>query len=66
MDKGKTTFIMAHMTKTPNSFSLLSEDQDALKLPKSLEDLRRLNAILSAYIDQHFMNVYVTYFVTYI
>ncbi|CDS10850.1 hypothetical protein LRAMOSA11336 [Lichtheimia ramosa] len=42
------------------------EDQDALKLPKSLEDLRRLNAILSAYIDQHFMNVYVTYFVTYI
>jgi uncharacterized membrane protein YdjX (TVP38/TMEM64 family) len=42
------------------------EDQDALKFPKNLEDLRRLNAILSVYIDQHFTNVYVTYFITYV
>lgn len=45
---------------------LFSEDQDALKLPKNLKDLQRLNAILSDYIDEHFVNVYVTYFITYI
>lgn len=43
-----------------------SEDQDAFKLPKNLKDLQRLNAILSDYIDEHFVNVYVTYFITYI
>lgn len=46
--------------------SLIREDQDALKIPKSLKDLRRLNEILSNYIDEHFSNVYITYFVTYI
>ncbi|KAI9016342.1 snare associated Golgi protein-domain-containing protein [Phycomyces nitens] len=42
------------------------QDKDALKFPKNLEDLRRLNAILSVYINQHFGNVYVTFFITYV
>ncbi|KAI9317593.1 snare associated Golgi protein-domain-containing protein [Dichotomocladium elegans] len=42
------------------------DDQDAIKFPRNLKDLRRLNGILSTYIDQHFMNVYVTFVVTYI
>ncbi|KAI9490820.1 snare associated Golgi protein-domain-containing protein [Zychaea mexicana] len=42
------------------------EDEDALKFPKNLKELRRLNEILSKYIDNHFVNVYVTYFATYV
>ncbi|KAG2225234.1 hypothetical protein INT45_001457 [Circinella minor] len=42
------------------------EDEDALKFPKNLKELRRLNEILSNYIDNHFINVYVTYFATYV
>lgn len=42
------------------------KDEDALKFPKNLEDLRRLNRILSVYMDQHFANVYVTFVITYI
>ncbi|KAI8146045.1 snare associated Golgi protein-domain-containing protein [Fennellomyces sp. T-0311] len=42
------------------------EDEDALKFPQNLKELRRLNEILSKYIDNHFINVYVTYFATYI
>jgi hypothetical protein len=41
-------------------------DKDAIKFPRNLEDLRNLNAILSVYIDQHYMNVYVTFVITYI
>ncbi|CAO3632154.1 unnamed protein product [Cunninghamella blakesleeana] len=42
------------------------KDRDAIKFPKSLEDLRRLNRILSIYMDQHFINVYITFVATYI
>ncbi|CAO3651947.1 unnamed protein product [Mucor hiemalis] len=42
------------------------EDKDGLKFPKNLEDLRRLNAILSVYMDEHFLNVYITFVITYV
>lgn len=60
-------FLLWFLYKQGSYVSLITrEDQDALKFPKNLEDLRRLNAILSVYIDQHFTNVYVTYFITYV
>ncbi|KAG2206983.1 hypothetical protein INT47_008452 [Mucor saturninus] len=42
------------------------EDKDGIKFPRNLEELRRLNAILSLYIDQYFLNVYFTFVITYI
>lgn len=45
---------------------MYSEDKDGLKFPRNLEDLRRLNAILSVYIDEHFLDVYITFVITYI
>lgn len=41
-------------------------DRDAIKFPRNLEDLRKLNAVLSVYMDKHFVNVYVTFIITYI
>ncbi|KAL9547155.1 hypothetical protein PS6_007295 [Mucor atramentarius] len=32
-------------------------DRDAIKFPRNLEDLRKLNAVLSVYMDKHFFNV---------
>ncbi|KAI8051055.1 putative transmembrane protein 41B [Gilbertella persicaria] len=42
------------------------EDRDDIKFPKNLEDLRKLNAILSVYMEQHLMQVYTIFFITYI
>ncbi|KAI8331507.1 snare associated Golgi protein-domain-containing protein [Chlamydoabsidia padenii] len=42
------------------------EDKDVLKFPKNLQDLRQLNRVLSVYMDQHFINVYITFVITYI
>ncbi|KAI9279897.1 snare associated Golgi protein-domain-containing protein, partial [Umbelopsis sp. AD052] len=42
------------------------EDKDAWKLPRNLEDLRKLNAVLAIYIGEHYWNVYFVFFSTYI
>ncbi|RCH90342.1 hypothetical protein CU098_001520, partial [Rhizopus stolonifer] len=42
------------------------QDRDDIKFPRNLEDLRRLNEILSVYMDKHFVNIYVTFVITYI
>ncbi|KAI8882143.1 hypothetical protein K501DRAFT_221753 [Backusella circina FSU 941] len=41
-------------------------DKEKIKFPRNLEDLRQLNAILSIYIDHHFINVYTTFIAFYI
>lgn len=43
-----------------------SEDRDDIKFPRNLEQLRRLNEILSNYMDEHFINIYITFSITYI
>ncbi|CEG65641.1 hypothetical protein RMATCC62417_02382 [Rhizopus microsporus] len=43
-----------------------SEDRDDIKFPRNLEQLRRLNEILSTYMDEHFINIYITFSITYI
>ncbi|KAI8381417.1 snare associated Golgi protein-domain-containing protein [Radiomyces spectabilis] len=42
------------------------EDREAIHFPKNFDDLKALNAIMSGYIQQHFVNVYTTFFFTYI
>ncbi|KAI8372819.1 snare associated Golgi protein-domain-containing protein [Radiomyces spectabilis] len=42
------------------------DDRDAIKFPRSFKELTRLNQVLSVYIDTHFINVYTTFFITYI
>ncbi|KAG2189389.1 hypothetical protein INT44_004531, partial [Umbelopsis vinacea] len=42
------------------------EDKDAWKLPRNLEDLRKLNTVLAIYIGEHYWNVYFVFFSTYI
>ncbi|KAI9246407.1 hypothetical protein EDC94DRAFT_389325 [Helicostylum pulchrum] len=68
------TLILLLLTFSALEYALLElnlpavnpEDKDDLKFPRNLQDLRRLNAILSVYIDQHFINVYITFVGTYI
>ena len=43
-----------------------SEDSDAWKLPRNLKELRRLNAVLTVYIQEHYWNVYLAYVTSYI
>ncbi|KAH8549616.1 snare associated Golgi protein-domain-containing protein [Umbelopsis sp. PMI_123] len=42
------------------------EDKDAWKVPRNLDDLRRLNAALAIYIKEHYWNVYLAFFSTYV
>ncbi|CAM0135065.1 unnamed protein product [Umbelopsis sp. WA50703] len=42
------------------------QDKDAWKLPRNLEDLRNLNAVLSIYIKEHYWNVLFAFISTYI
>ncbi|KAI9477929.1 MAG: hypothetical protein EXX96DRAFT_230635 [Benjaminiella poitrasii] len=41
-------------------------DRDVIRFPTSLEDLRKLNEVLTVYMDKHFVNIYVNFIVTYI
>jgi hypothetical protein len=42
------------------------QDKKDMKLPKSLNDLRRMNQVLEVYIEQHFIRVYTTFITSYI
>ncbi|KAI9281651.1 snare associated Golgi protein-domain-containing protein [Sporodiniella umbellata] len=42
------------------------KDRDDIKFPRCLEDLRRLNEILSVYMDEHFAKIYILFIITYI
>ena len=54
------------MTNITDQLVYNSEDKDAWKLPRNLEDLRKLNAVLTIYIGEHYWNVYFAFFSTYI
>ncbi|RUS22249.1 snare associated Golgi protein-domain-containing protein, partial [Endogone sp. FLAS-F59071] len=43
-----------------------SEHRDALKIPRSLHDLRELNAVLNVYIEKHYMNVLIAFVSSYL
>ncbi|OBZ84693.1 Transmembrane protein 41 [Choanephora cucurbitarum] len=68
------TLVLLFMTFTALEYILIRlnlpsinpEDRDDIKFPRNLQDLRRLNDILSVYMDQHFANVYITFFITYV
>jgi hypothetical protein len=58
--------VFAEMINMTDHLVYISEDKDAWKLPRNLEDLRKLNAVLAIYIGEHYWNVYFAFFSTYI
>ncbi|CEP16656.1 hypothetical protein [Parasitella parasitica] len=69
-----TTLVLLFLLFTALEYALIElnlpamnpHDRDTIKFPRNLDDLRRLNAVLSIYMDKHFINVYVTFVMTYI